>query len=202
MARHRAAVKATDRCKMTPEVWAEVKAKLELGWTPEMISERLRRDGKPFVCRELIYEEYYRRQKLVIAGLSDEKLPLLPKRRKQRKTRDRNAKKYSRDAGRGKIRERVDIDQRPKNVLNRKRVGHREGDLINGHDGTGHIVTLARHRQQARSSARFTNPTENCYTTSPERESPCQPMLRNECCAEKLLAGCNHREQGKRKCLK
>lgn len=27
-------------------------------------------------------------------------------------------------------------------MLNRKRVGHWEGDLINGHDGTGHIVTL------------------------------------------------------------
>lgn len=136
MARRRAAQKAADRRKMTPEVWAEVKAKLELGWTPEMICERARRDGKPSVCRELIYQEYYRRQKLVLAGLSDEKLPLLPKRRKQRKTRDRNAKKYSRDAGRGKIRERVDIDQRPKNVLNRKRVGHWEGDLINGRDGT------------------------------------------------------------------
>lgn len=142
MARHRADVKAADRRKMTPEVWAEVKAKLELGWTPEMICERARRDGKPSVCRELIYQEYYRRQKLVLAGISDEKLPLLPKRRKQRKTRDRNAKKYSRDAGRGKIRDRVDIDQRPKNVLNRKRVGHWEGDLINGRDGTGHIVTL------------------------------------------------------------
>ena len=142
MARRRAAQKAADRREMTPEVWAEVKAKLELGWTPEMICERARRDGKPSVCRELIYQEYYRRQKLVLAGLSDEKLPLLPKRRKQRKTRDRNAKKYGRDAGRGKIRERVDIDQRPKNVLNRKRVGHWEGDLINGHDGTGHIVTL------------------------------------------------------------
>ena len=141
-AKHRAAAKAADRRKMTSETWAEVKAKLELGWTPEMICERSRRDGKPSVCRELIYQEYYRRQALVLSGLSDEKLPLLPKRRKQRKTRDRNAKKYSRDAGRGKIKDREDIDKRPKSVLNRKRVGHWEGDLINGLNGTGHIVTL------------------------------------------------------------
>ena len=46
---------------------------------------------------------------LVMQGKSKEDLPPLPKRRKQRKTRDRNAKKY-RNAGRGKIPGRVDID--------------------------------------------------------------------------------------------
>ena len=142
MARHSMLEKAAKRRKMTETMWREVKALLELGWTPEMICQKARRDGKPSVCRELIYQEYYRRQKLVLDGLSDEVLPLLPKRRKQRKTRDRNAKKYTKDAGRGKIKDRVDISQRPTNVLNRKRVGHWEGDLINGLNGTGHIVTL------------------------------------------------------------
>ena len=65
----------------------------------------------------------------------------LPKRRKQRKTRDRNAKKY-RNAGRGKIPGRLDIDERPKAVENRARVGNREGDLVNGLKGTGSLVTL------------------------------------------------------------
>ena len=36
---------------------------------------------------------------------------------------------------------------------------------------------------------RFTNPPENCYTGKQEQGSPCQPMLRSECCDEKLLAG-------------
>lgn len=151
---------------MTPEVWAEVKAKLDLGWTPEMISERLRRDGKPSVCRELIYQEYYRRQKLVLAGLSDEKLPLLPKRRKQRKTRGRNAKKYSRDAGRGKIKDRVDIDQRPKNVLNRKRVGRWEGDLVNGLGGTGHLATLVERMTRFTLVARVASKESGCVMST------------------------------------
>ena len=142
MAKYRIVEKAQKRHKMTEEVWNAVKEKLEKGWTPEMIQERARRDGKPSVCRELIYQEYYRRQKLVFDGRSDEVLPLLPKRRKLRKTRDRNAKKYTKDAGRGKIKNRVDISERPKNVLNRKRAGHWEGDLVNGLNGTGHIVTI------------------------------------------------------------
>ena len=141
-AKYRIKEKASNRRKMTEEMWRIIKAKLDLGWTPEMIQQRALRDGKPSVCRELIYQEYYRRQKLVCDGLSNEYLPLLPKRRKQRKTRDCNAKKYTKDAGRGKIKNRVDISLRPENVQNRRRVGHWEGDLINGLSGTGHVLTL------------------------------------------------------------
>ena len=62
---------------------------------------RCRREGIPMVCAETLYKEYYKRQKLVLAGKSQEILPPLPKRQKKRKTRDRNAKKY-RNAGRGR----------------------------------------------------------------------------------------------------
>ena len=160
-AKYRIKEKASNRRKMTEEMWMFVKEKLELGWTPEMIQQRALRDGKPSVCRELIYQEYYRRQELVISGLSNEHLPLLPKRRKQRKTRDRNAKKYTKDAGRGKIKNRVDISMRPKNVQNRKRVGHWEGDLVNGLSGTGHILTLVE---------RMTRLTLKCRVPSKETD--------------------------------
>ena len=133
-------VKASVRRKLTPEMWKKAKELLDAGWTFEQISGRLRRDGVDFVCKETLYCEYYARQKLVFAGKSQEHLPLLPMRRRKRKTRDRNAKKY-RNAGRGKIPGRVDISERPKNVDLRARVGHWEGDLINGLNGTGHLVT-------------------------------------------------------------
>ena len=158
-AKHRMNEKAANRRKMDEMMWQDVKSRLTLGWTPEMIQERARREGKPSVCRELIYQEYYRRQKLVLDGLLSEALPLLPKRRKQRKTRDRNARKYTKDAGRGKIKDRVDISMRPKNVLNRKRIGHWEGDLVNGLSGTGHIVTLVE---------RMTRMTLKCRVPSKE----------------------------------
>ena len=134
--------KAADRRKMTASIWKDAMEKLRLGWTFEQISGRAKRDGKPTVSKETFYKEYYRRQKLVIGGLSDEDLPPLPKRQKKRKTRDRNARKY-RNAGRGKIKDRVDIDERPKTVENRSRVGHWEGDLINGLKGTGNLATVA-----------------------------------------------------------
>ena len=134
--------KAAKRRKLTESIWKDAKEKLSNGWTFEQISERAKRDGKPTVSKETFYKEYYRRQRLVMNGESDEVLPPLPKRQKKRRARDRNAKKY-RTAGRGRIPDRVDIDKRPKSVENRARVGHWEGDLINGVKGSGNLVTLA-----------------------------------------------------------
>lgn len=141
-AKYRAAVKAAKRRKFTEAMWDLAKDRLAKGWTFEQIHGRCKRDGTPMVCAETLYKEYYRRQKLVLEGKSEEILPALPKRQKKRKTRDRNAKKY-RDAGRGKIKDRVDIDERPKSVENRARVGNLEGDLVNGLKGTGNLVTIA-----------------------------------------------------------
>ena len=141
-ANHRVAVKAAKRRRFTAEIWALAKDRLAKGWTFEQIHGRCKRDGIAMVCAETLYKEYYRRQKLVMGGKSDEVLPPLLRRQKKRRTRDRNAKKY-RNAGRGKITGRVDIDERPKTVENRARVGNWEGDLINGLKGTGNLVTLA-----------------------------------------------------------
>lgn len=140
-AEKRAQAKASERRKFTEAMWEAAKSKLLEGWTFEQFCGRERREGRVCVCKEVFYLEYYRRQRLVRAGLSDEVLPPLPMRRKKRKTRDRNAKKY-RDAGRGKIKNRVDISERPKEVDKRARVGHWEGDLINGNRGTGNLVTV------------------------------------------------------------
>ena len=138
---YRVRKKAADRRKLTAEIWSDAIAKVEMGWTFEQVSGRAKRDGEATVCKETFYKEYYRLQELARKGKSDIALPLLPKRRKKRKTRDRYAKKY-RNAGRGKIPDRVDINDRPQTVENRKRVGHFEGDLIAGLHGTGYLVTL------------------------------------------------------------
>ncbi len=140
-AEYRVREKAEDRRKLTAAMWSDAMAKVDMGWTFEQISGRAKRDGKATVCKETFYKEYYRLQELARKGKSDVALPLLPKRQKKRKTRDRNAKKY-RNAGRGKIPGRVNIDERPKTVENRARIGNWEGDLINGLKGTGNFVTL------------------------------------------------------------
>lgn len=140
MADRRAKVKAGKHRKFTEAMWKWAMERLAKGWTFAQIAGRAKRDGVEMVCDETLYKEYYRRQRLVRAGTSAEELPPLPMRRKQRKCRDRDAKKY-RNAGRGKIKNRVDIDERPANVENRARVGNWEGDLINGLHGTGNLVT-------------------------------------------------------------
>ena len=141
-AKRRAAVKAAKRRKFTEGMWAPAKDRLAKGWTFGQIHGRRRRDGIAMVCAETLYKECYGRQRLVLAGKSHEALPPPPRRRRKRRTRDRNAKKY-RNAGRGKIPGRVDIDERPKTVESRARVGNREGDLVNGPKGTGNPVALA-----------------------------------------------------------
>ena len=145
MANERIKEKAAKRRKMTDALWAQIKSFLTLGLTPAMIDGRAKKDGREMVSRETIYNEYYRRQKLVAAEKSNEVLPKLSRKKKQRHSRNKD-KKYSKNAGRGKIPGRVDIDQRPLRVLNRGRVGSWEGDLINGLNGTGHFVTLVERK--------------------------------------------------------
>ena len=166
MAQHRIAVKAAKRRKFTPEMWDYAITHLrDDGWTFEQSCGRARRDGIPMVCKETLYKEYYRRQELVRKVLSKEILPPLPRCQKKRKTRNRDAKKY-RNAGRGKIKERVDIDERPKTVENRARVGHWEGDLINGLAGTGHLATLVERMTRFTLVARVASKESGCVMSA------------------------------------
>ncbi len=131
--------KAAKRRKFTERMWTQAKEKLRKGWSFEMFSGRMRREGKVVVSAEAFYQEYYRRQKRVAEGKSDEELPPLPKAHRKRHKRGKSYK----GAGRGKIPGRVDICERPKAVESRARGGHCEGDLINGLHGTGNLVTIA-----------------------------------------------------------
>ena len=131
--------KASKRRKFTETMWNKAKEKLQEGWSFEMFSGRMKREAQPTVCAEALYQEYYKRQKLVAEGKSEEELPPLPK---SHRKRHRRGKSYK-TAGRGRIPGRVDIAQRPKVVEGRNRFGHYEGDLINGLLGTGNLVTIA-----------------------------------------------------------
>lgn len=108
------------------------------GWSFGIICGRAGREGVPMVCAEMLYAEYYWRQKLVVKGESNEVLPPLPK---SHRKRHRRGKRYT-NARRGRMPGRVDISERPKEVERRKEAGHWEGDLVNGAPDTGHLVTL------------------------------------------------------------
>lgn len=119
--------------RFTEEVRVDAESRLREGWTPEIISERARLEGRPSVCKETIYKHIYADAKA--GGELWKNLP-----RSRRKRRRRCPRQDGR--GRGKIPNQRMIDTRPAEVETRATVGHWEGDLINGAHETGNLVTL------------------------------------------------------------
>jgi IS30 family transposase len=131
--------KATEKSKrsgprrFTEEVRVDAESRLKEGWTPEIIGQRARLEGRAWVCKETIYKHVYANAKA--GGTLWENLP-----RARRKRRRRCPRQEGR--GRGRIPNQRMIDTRPAEVETRTTVGHWEGDLINGAHETGNLVTL------------------------------------------------------------
>lgn len=119
--------------RFTDEVRFYAEARLRDGWTPDMIGNRARLEGRPWVCKETIYKHVYADAKA--GGDLWRNLP-----RARRKRRRRCPRQEGR--GRGRIPNQRMIDTRPADVETRQTVGHWEGDLINGAHTTGNLVTL------------------------------------------------------------
>ncbi|TNC94681.1 MAG: transposase [Rhodocyclaceae bacterium] len=127
--------------RFTAAVRTDAEARLKEGWTPAIIGGRARLEGRPWVCAETIYKHVYADAKA--GGMLWKHLP-----RAKRKRRRRCPRQDGR--GRGQIPNQRRIDTRPAEVETRKTVGHWEGDLINGANGTGNLATLVER------SSRFT----------------------------------------------
>jgi IS30 family transposase len=131
--------KATEKARrpgprrFTEAVRVDAEARLKDGWTPEIIGQRARMEGRAWVCKETIYKHVYADAKA--GGTLWENLP-----RARRKRRRRCPRQEGR--GRGRIPNQRMIDTRPAEVETRASVGHWEGDLINGAHETGNLVTL------------------------------------------------------------
>ena len=120
--------------KMRPEVTAYIESKLQLQWAPEQIAGTMKTDPDGpglSVSTETIYR-YVGDDKRAGGTLYTQLRHGLKKRRKRRGGKDL----------RGKIRNRVDIDQRPAVVETRKRLGDWEADLVCGTGASGYLVTL------------------------------------------------------------
>jgi transposase, IS30 family len=125
--------------RFTAEVRADAEARLKEGWTPAIIGGRARLEGRPWVCAETIYTHIYADAKA--GGTLWKNLP-----RAKRKRRRRCPRQDGR--GRGQIPNQRRIDTRPAEVETRQTVGHWEGDLINGANGTGNLATLVERRSR------------------------------------------------------
>ena len=119
--------------RFTDQVQADAEARLQDGWTPDMIGKRARLEGRPWVCKETIYKHIYADAKA--GGILWKSLPRAKRKRRRRCPRQEGC-------GRGRIPNQRMIDTRPTEVEGRLTVGHWEGDLINGARETGNLVTL------------------------------------------------------------
>ena len=120
--------------KMHSEVIAYIESKLQWQWAPEQIARTMKTDPDGpglAVSHETIYR-YVGEDKRAGGTLYRHLRHGLKKRRKRQGGKDL----------RGKIRNRVDINQRPVVVETRQRLGDWEADLVCGTGTSGYLVTL------------------------------------------------------------
>ena len=119
--------------RFTEAVRMDAEGKLAQGWTPDIICGRARLEGRAHVCKETIYKHIY--ADAANGGNLWTHLPRAKRRRKRRCPRQDGRR-------RGVIPGRRGIETRPAEVELRLKVGHWEGDLVVGKNGSGYLVTL------------------------------------------------------------
>jgi len=126
---------ATKANKMTPQLILLIEGKLEDKWSPEQISGWLTNEIHTTVSHETIYRHIWSDKRL--GGDLHSNL-----RRKGKAYQSRAASQ----AGRGHIKNRVSIDERPNIVDDKSRVGDWEIDLVIGKGHSGALVTIVERQ--------------------------------------------------------
>jgi transposase, IS30 family len=120
--------------KMRWHLLRYIQEKLQMEWSPQQISGRLKQEGKS-ISHESIYQYVWANKRL--GGLLYKHL---------RHHGKKYNKRSSSQAGRGLIPGRVDISERPKIVEKKLRIGDFEGDTIVGARHQGAILSYVdRH---------------------------------------------------------
>lgn len=118
-----------------PRVTSYVKDALKEEWSPEQISSRMEddhpEDDEMRVSHQTIYQ-----------WLRDDRHEGFRYRKFLRQSGKKRRKRYGTSEKRGRIKNRIDIDERPKVVDQRKRFGDWEGDTVEGAKGSGYLTTL------------------------------------------------------------
>jgi IS30 family transposase len=134
---HQIAIQRRKKTKkrIAARTWALVEEKMREDWSPEQISERLKKEDIQ-ISHEHIYQYIYTDKRT--GGELWKHLRCQKKRRKRAGSNDR----------RGIIPDRVSIEERPEVVDARTRLGDWEVDLIVGKDRQGVVVTLTERKSR------------------------------------------------------
>ena len=114
--------------------WLRVKQLLHEYWSPEQISHWLHQEENIHVSPEWIYQ-YVLRDKQDGGDLY-----------KYLRCQKQRKKRYGKPDSRGQIKGRVSIDERPKVVNERSRIGDWEADTVIGKQGGNVLVTLVERK--------------------------------------------------------
>ena len=128
--------KARHRKRIPDSSWVRVDQLLREDWSPEQVSGWLAREEGLKVSHEWIYQHVYEDKRR--GGDLYKRLRCQKPRRKRYGSYDR----------RGRIRERVSIDERPAVVDQRSRIGDWEVDTVIGKPGGAVLVTLTERRSR------------------------------------------------------
>ena len=133
--------KAMSRCsKAKPRIetgeWKVVEEKLRQDWSPEQVSGWLKKQAGPCISHEWIYQHI----------LTDKRSggDLYKHLRCQKKRR----KRYGNPDRRGKLPNRVSIEERPEVVNQRERLGDWEVDTVVGKNQQGILVSLVERKSR------------------------------------------------------
>ena len=144
------AAKAT---KMTPKMIALVESKLQLKWSPEQISGWLLEEREELLSHETIYLHIW-----VNKRTGGDLFKHLRRKGKSYHPRSKG------QAGRGHIKNRVSIDERPVIVDEKGRVGDWEIDLVIGKGHSGALVTIVERATSFAVSTRINDKSAHTVT--------------------------------------
>ncbi len=133
--------------RIRPETWRQVAHLLAQQWSPAQISGRLKLERQRPVSHERIYQYIYADKRA--GGALHLNVRSQKKRRKRYGSYDR----------RGQLPNRRSIDERPKVVDQKRRLGDWEADTIIGHQHKGAIVSLVERKSKLTRLARVTHNT-------------------------------------------
>lgn len=123
--------------KMNPVVMTAIIERLELKWSPEQISNRLRVEGEESVSAETIYKFIYEDR--------EHGGELWRNLRRAHRTR---RKRFPSEDRRGKIQNARSISKRPKKANKRKKLGHWERDLMVGKNHKSAVLVITDRKSR------------------------------------------------------
>ena len=135
-------------------LWRAVRAKLNAGWSPEQIAERLKHDYPLDMRARVSHETIYRAIYILPRGsLRRELIAAL------RQQHPRRGRRLDRRGRHTKIPNLVPIASRPEDIAERRIPGHWEGDLIMGRKNRSRVGTLVERKSRYLLLARLASAT-------------------------------------------